>query len=95
MCELGEKIGEAEQLVLGFMNFSLYFNQGESLRGLELADGVFELAGATQDAGLLARSSGLAGSMALFLREVARGRFGCWRRYSSAWMPYRVRRHHT
>jgi predicted ATPase len=55
ICELGETIGEEDQLLRGLIALSgLYFTQGESVRGLELGRRCLRLAVATQDAGLLA-----------------------------------------
>ena len=55
MCELGEKIGEADQLLRGLIALSfLYFTRGESARGLELSRRCLELAEKAQGAGLLA-----------------------------------------
>jgi tetratricopeptide (TPR) repeat protein len=55
MCELGEKIGEADQVLRGLIPLSiLYFTRGEPERGLELGRRCLELAEATKDAGLLA-----------------------------------------
>ena len=65
MCELGEKIGEADQLLLGLNALcALYFNQGQSLRGLELSGRCLELAEAAQHPGLLAEARGLRGVLA-------------------------------
>ena len=65
MCELGEKIGEADQLLLGLNALcALYFNQGESLRGLELSGRCLELAEVAQHPGLLAEARGLRGVLA-------------------------------
>jgi hypothetical protein len=55
MCELGEKIGEDDQLLRGLIPLSLlYFDRGESSRGLELSRRCLELAKPTQDAALVA-----------------------------------------
>src|SRR5262249_34873212 len=55
MCELGEEIGEVDQILTGLIALSyLYFQRGEPVRGLELGTRCLELAEATQDAGLLA-----------------------------------------
>jgi len=49
MCELGEKIGEADQLLRGLIALSgLCFTHGESARGLEVGRRCLELAEATQ-----------------------------------------------
>jgi class 3 adenylate cyclase/tetratricopeptide (TPR) repeat protein len=55
MCDPGEKIGEADQLLRGLIPLSfLYFTRGESAKGFELSTRCLELAEKTQDAGLLA-----------------------------------------
>jgi DNA-binding winged helix-turn-helix (wHTH) protein len=55
MCELGERLGEVDQLLRGLISLSgLYFSRGEPVLGLEFARRCFELADATQDAALLA-----------------------------------------
>jgi class 3 adenylate cyclase/predicted ATPase len=65
MCELGEKLGEVDQVLGGFIALShFYFIQGESARGLELSRRCVELAEATQDAGLLADTRLMVGSLA-------------------------------
>jgi tetratricopeptide (TPR) repeat protein len=54
MCELGESIGEGDQFLRALSTLSsLYFTQGESARGLELARRCLALGGASQDDGLL------------------------------------------
>jgi class 3 adenylate cyclase/tetratricopeptide (TPR) repeat protein len=54
MCEVGERIGEADLLLPGLITLcGLYFNRGEAIRGLELAKRCLELAEPTGDAGLL------------------------------------------
>jgi len=66
MCELGEKIGEADQLLRGLIPLSmLHHNRGEPVRGLELARRCLELAEDTQDAGLLADARWAVGFLAL------------------------------
>jgi class 3 adenylate cyclase/tetratricopeptide (TPR) repeat protein len=55
MCELGEEIGEADQMARGLIGLSyVYLMRGEPVRGLELSRRYLELAEATQDTGLLA-----------------------------------------
>jgi class 3 adenylate cyclase/predicted ATPase len=55
MCELGEKIGERDQLLRGLITLDqLYFTQGESARGLEQGARCLELAETTRDIALLA-----------------------------------------
>jgi class 3 adenylate cyclase/tetratricopeptide (TPR) repeat protein len=54
-CELAESIGEAEQLVRALSGLStIYYTQGESARGLELAMRCLTLGSAVRDNGLLA-----------------------------------------
>ncbi len=54
LCELGERIGEPDQLVRSLINLiNLRFPQGEASRGLEVARRCLELAKSTEDAGLL------------------------------------------
>src|SRR5262249_16514595 len=54
MCELGEEIGEADQVLRGLMALSnLYYHRGEPVQGLELSRRCLELADAAQDAGPL------------------------------------------
>jgi tetratricopeptide (TPR) repeat protein len=54
MCELGEEIGEADQVLRGFIALSnLYYHRGEPVQGLELSRRCLELADAAQDAGPL------------------------------------------
>jgi class 3 adenylate cyclase/tetratricopeptide (TPR) repeat protein len=66
MCELGEKIGEADQLLRGLIPLSmLYHNRGEPVRGLELARRCLELAEDTQNTGLLADARWAVGFLAL------------------------------
>jgi tetratricopeptide (TPR) repeat protein len=55
MCELAESIGEGDEFLRALSALSgLYFTQGESARGLELARRCLALGEATQDEGLLA-----------------------------------------
>jgi hypothetical protein len=50
ICDLGEKIGEADQLLRGLLPLAVvYFTRGEPVRGLELGRRCLELAEATQD----------------------------------------------
>jgi predicted ATPase len=57
MRELGEEIGEADQVLCGLIALSnLYFQRGESVRGLELSRRCRELAEATQDPGPLTQT---------------------------------------
>jgi tetratricopeptide (TPR) repeat protein len=54
LCELGERIGEPDQVVRGLVNLvNLRFTQGEASRGLEVARRCLELAKSTQDIALL------------------------------------------
>ena len=73
MCELGEKIGEAQRVLQGRLALaSLYFNRAEPARSLELSTQCVELAEATQDAGLRADIQFVRGISASFcgkLRE--------------------------
>jgi predicted ATPase/class 3 adenylate cyclase len=64
VCELGEAIREADQLLRGLISLcSLYFLRGESARGLELARRCLGLAETAQDAGLLADAHYIAGNL--------------------------------
>src|SRR5947209_1519157 len=55
MCELGEQIGEADQVLQGLVALSsLYLVRGECTRGFELTTRCLELAEPTRDAELLA-----------------------------------------
>jgi len=55
MCELGEKIGEPDQLLRGLIPLSLLcLDRGESIQGLELGRRCLELAKTTQDASFVA-----------------------------------------
>jgi tetratricopeptide (TPR) repeat protein len=55
MCELGEKIGESDELLRGLQVLAaLYFNRGEPLRGLTPGKRCLRVAEATQDPRLLA-----------------------------------------
>jgi tetratricopeptide (TPR) repeat protein len=57
MCELGERLGEREQVVAGQIHLSdLYFTRGEALRGIEVAGRALELVEGTNDANLLANA---------------------------------------
>jgi tetratricopeptide (TPR) repeat protein len=57
MCELGERLGEREQLVGGQIHLSnLYFTRGEALLGIEVAGRALELVEGTKDADLLANA---------------------------------------
>src|SRR6516162_3708192 len=54
MCELGEALGAGDQFVGALSTLSgLYFTQGESARGLELATRCLTLSKGVQDNGLL------------------------------------------
>jgi class 3 adenylate cyclase len=65
MCQLGESIGEVDQLLRGLVSLcSVYFLRGESARGLELARRCLELSKPTADLGLLADVAYMAGSLA-------------------------------
>ncbi len=55
LCEIGEKIGEPDQIVRGLVSLVLLrFTQGEASRGLEIARRCLELAKSTEDTALLA-----------------------------------------
>jgi len=57
MCELGDQLGESEQLVAGRIHLSiLYFTRGEALRGIEVGRRALELAEDTKDVGLIANA---------------------------------------
>jgi tetratricopeptide (TPR) repeat protein len=59
MCELGEEIGEIDQILPGLIALGyLYFQQGEPLRALELSTRCLELAETTKDTGPLADTRG-------------------------------------
>jgi tetratricopeptide (TPR) repeat protein len=74
MCDLGEKIGEADQLLPGLILLShFYFAQAESSRGLELSRRCLELAATTQDAGLLAYARWTAGVLAVSCGKLREG----------------------
>jgi tetratricopeptide (TPR) repeat protein len=67
MCELGEQISEADpdQVLRGRIALSnLYFQRGESLRGLELSRRCLELAETTQSVSLLAQTHWNLGALA-------------------------------
>src|SRR5216683_2307621 len=65
MCELGERIGEVDQLLRGLIALcNLYFVRGEPVRGLELAKRCFALAESTHDTALLAEAHYGAGLLA-------------------------------
>jgi class 3 adenylate cyclase/predicted ATPase len=65
ICELGEKIGEPDQVARGLIGLGyLYLMRGEPVRGLELSRRLLELAEATQDTGLLADAHGNLGFLA-------------------------------
>jgi class 3 adenylate cyclase/tetratricopeptide (TPR) repeat protein len=64
LCELGETIGEVEQLLRGLISLcSLYFLRGESVRGRELARRCLGLAESARNAGLLADAHYIAGNL--------------------------------
>jgi hypothetical protein len=66
MCELGEEIGQGDQMLRGLITLShFYFAQGESARGLELSTRCLELATTTQEAGLLTYARWTAGVLAM------------------------------
>jgi len=55
MCELGEMLGEGEELLRGVQALAfIYGNRGEPLKGLEPGRRCLQLAEATQDGGLIA-----------------------------------------
>jgi tetratricopeptide (TPR) repeat protein len=65
MCELGERIGEKEQILRGLLAVSgLHFMRGESVRGLQVAKLCVNLAESVQDARLLADAHWRAGVLA-------------------------------
>jgi class 3 adenylate cyclase len=65
MCELGERIGERDQFLRALSTLSgLYFTQGESARGLELAKRCLVRRDAFQDQGLLVDTLYNAGTLA-------------------------------
>jgi class 3 adenylate cyclase/tetratricopeptide (TPR) repeat protein len=65
MCELGERLGEREELVGGQIQLSnLYFTRGEALRGIEVAGRALELMEGTKDADLLANAQLSCGQLA-------------------------------
>jgi class 3 adenylate cyclase/tetratricopeptide (TPR) repeat protein len=67
MCELGEELGEPDQLLRGLINLrDVYLTRSDFVQGLELAKRCRELAETVQDAGLLADSGYGAGLMAQF-----------------------------
>ena len=54
ICEVGEKIGEPDQVVRGLVSMvNLRFTQGEASRGLEIAKRCLEIAKSTEDSVLL------------------------------------------
>jgi len=57
LCEIGEKLGEPDQVVHGLINLlNLHFPRGEASRGLEVAGRCLELARSVGDAALLAEA---------------------------------------
>ena len=57
MCELGERIGEREELVGGQIHLSnFYFTRGEARHGMEVAGRALELVEGTKNADLLANA---------------------------------------
>ena len=65
MCELAENIGTADEFLRALSTLSgLYFTQGESARGLELATRCLTLAQASQNQGLLLDALSNAGILA-------------------------------
>jgi tetratricopeptide (TPR) repeat protein len=57
MCELGERLGQGEELVRGQIHLSnLYFTRGEALRGIEVAGRAIELIEGTKDDDLFANA---------------------------------------
>src|SRR5262249_6451725 len=74
MCDLGEKIGETDQLLRGLVSLShFYFAQVEPARGLELGRRCLELAATTQDTGLLAYARWTAGVLAVSCGNLREG----------------------
>jgi tetratricopeptide (TPR) repeat protein len=65
MCELGDKIGEVEELLRGLITLcNLYFVRGDSAPGLEVAKRCLKLAGEIQDSGMIADAHYSAGILA-------------------------------
>jgi DNA-binding winged helix-turn-helix (wHTH) protein/tetratricopeptide (TPR) repeat protein len=65
MCELGEKLGERDQLLRGLIALAvLHFDRGESLLAYELAKRNLDRAETTQDAQLLVEAHYVAGLLA-------------------------------
>jgi class 3 adenylate cyclase/tetratricopeptide (TPR) repeat protein len=65
ICELGERIGEVDQLLRGLITLcGLYFSRGEPVRGLGFASRCLKLAEATQDVTLLTGAYQTAGVLA-------------------------------
>jgi tetratricopeptide (TPR) repeat protein len=74
MCDLGEKIGEADQMLRGLISLShFYFAQAESARGLELSRRCLEVAETAHDAGLLAYARWTAGVLAVSCGKLREG----------------------
>jgi class 3 adenylate cyclase len=74
MCDLGERIGETDQMLRGLISLSHFdFAQGEMARGLELSGRCLELAATTQDAGLLAYARWTAGVLAVSCGNLREG----------------------
>jgi class 3 adenylate cyclase/tetratricopeptide (TPR) repeat protein len=66
MSELGEKIGQSDELLRGLLPLArLYFNRGEPLRGLAPARRCLQLAEVSQDPRLVAEVRFIAGVLAL------------------------------
>jgi class 3 adenylate cyclase len=65
MCELGEKIGEGEELLRGLQALArMYFSRAEPLRGLGAGRRCLQLAEVSQDPALLARGHHIVGFLA-------------------------------
>jgi class 3 adenylate cyclase len=64
VCELGETIGETDQLLRGMLTLSnLYFLRGESIRGFDLVRRCLQLAEVARDPDLLADAHYVAGTL--------------------------------
>jgi hypothetical protein len=54
MCELGERLGQREELISGLINLSnLHYTRGEALHGIEVARRTLDLVEGTTDADLI------------------------------------------
>jgi tetratricopeptide (TPR) repeat protein len=74
MCDLGERIGEADQLLRGLVTLGHFkFAQGEIASGLELSRRCLEVAATVQDAGLLAYARWTSGGLAVSCGNLREG----------------------